>query len=92
MVWPIATLPVKAMRRTFLCLTKASPATGPIPLSTLKTPGGRMSERISPMRRPDSGAWSGVFTTTVFPTISGISEWAVTRRGWLKGVIRATTP
>ena len=54
-VWPVATLPVKATRRMLGCSTRARPTTPPGPVSTVTTPGGTRSAASSPMRKADNG-------------------------------------
>ena len=92
MMRPVSTEPTKPMRSTSGCRTMAEPVSAP-PVTTFTTPGGRMPSHSSAKRRLDSGAWSAPFTTTVLPAASAAAAFsAQKRKGWLKGLILATTP
>ena len=92
MMRPVSTDPTKPMRSTSGCRTMAEPVSPP-PVSTFTTPGGMMSSHSSAKRRLDSGACSEPFTTTVFPAARAAAAFSTqNRKGWLKGLILATTP
>jgi hypothetical protein len=60
--------PVKETASTSGCAAMASPTTGPIPVTRLKTPGGRPTSSMTSARaKALSGATSEGFSTTVQP-------------------------
>ena len=91
---PIGVEPVKATLRTSGCRTSASPATEPLPGSTVKTPSGSpASVKISSSRSVVSGVLSAGLATTVFPHSSaGPSLLHSSVVGKFHGTIAATTP
>ena len=92
MMRPVSTEPTKPMRSTSGCRTMAEPVSPP-PVTTFTTPGGSRPSHSSAKRRLDSGACSEPFTTTVFPAASAAAAFsAQKRKGWLNGLIFATTP
>ena len=68
--WPVATSPVSDTIATSGWHTSAAPACSPSPVTTLSTPGGRMSAVISARRSALSGVSSDGFSTTVLPAAS----------------------
>jgi hypothetical protein len=65
---PVGVEPVKATLRTSGCVTSASPATGPVPVTTFSTPGGSpASVRISARRSVVNGVVSAGLATTGVP-------------------------
>ena len=66
---PARTEPVMATRPGTGCSTRLRPVS-PSPLTTLRTPGGRISPAISASRTVDSGVVSLGLRTTVFPAAS----------------------
>jgi len=70
MIRPTAALPVNAILRTSGCVTIGAPAPGPSPVTTLSTPGGKMSAAISASLIVDSGVSSDGLRTTQFPAAS----------------------
>ncbi len=90
---PVCTEPMKAMRLTRGWRTSASPASAPVPVTMLTTPGGITSWAISARIEADSGLWSDGFSTMVLPAISGAAmREAAKLIGWLNGMMRPTTP
>ena len=90
---PVGVEPVKATLRTSGCVTSASPVTGPVPVTTLNTPSGRISLRISCRRSVVNGVVSAGFATTVLPHSSaGPSLLQSSVVGKFHGTIAATTP
>jgi hypothetical protein len=76
MASPVASLPMKPIRRTAGWRTSARPAAGPRPTTADSTPGGRTSANSSPIRSADSGAVSGGFRITALPATSGAAIFA----------------
>ena len=70
MILPVATSPVSDTIATSGCDTSAAPVFSPSPVTTLSTPGGRMSWVISARRNALSGVSSEGFSTTVLPAAS----------------------
>ena len=61
MILPVEVSPVSETRRTRGLRTSASPSTAPRPVTTLSTPGGRMSAASSARRSVLSGViWAGL--------------------------------
>ncbi len=91
---PTAVEPVKAILSTPVCRSRASPATGPAPVTTLTTPSGTPARWSSPaMWRALSGVSSAGLWTTVLPAARAGASFEPARiSGKLKGVIAATTP
>ena len=94
MVCPVELSPVKEISGTSGCLTRASPASSPKPLTRLNTPSGRpASSKISAHREAESGVNSAGFSTTVLPVASaGASFQDSSMNGVFHGVIRPATP
>ena len=66
-IWrPVAWLPVNATTSTWRFATRAAPASGPKPVTTLTTPAGSSSKHFM-RRRVESGVSSDGLATTVFP-------------------------
>ena len=91
---PVGVEPVKATLRVSGCVISASPARGPVPVTTLRTPGGRpASVRISASRSVVNGVVSAGLATTVLPhTSAGPSLFDSSVVGKFHGTIAATTP
>jgi len=91
---PIAVEPVNATRSTPGCLSSASPATDPVPVTTLTTPSGTPARCSSvAMNSADSGVSSAGLCTTTLPAASAGAIFELDRMsGKLNGVIAATTP
>ena len=91
---PTAVEPVKATLRTPGWRTRASPATGPVPVTTLTAPAGRPPAwSSSARRRVVSGVVSAGLATTVLPaTRAGPSLLASRVVGKFQGTIAPTTP
>ena len=74
MAWlvPVLVSPVSDTIPTSGCLTIASPAGTPSPVTTLNTPGGKISASATSCanRRSVSGVVSAGLITTVFPAAS----------------------
>ncbi len=74
---PAAVEPVNVTMSTSGWRAIASPTTGPVPVTRLKTPGGRpSSSRISASRNALSGATSLGLSTTVHPAASAGATFA----------------
>src|SRR6266545_4358477 len=91
---PTAVEPVKAMRSTRGSLTKASPATVPVPGTTLSTPLGRPASRAT---EASSSAVIGVngegFRTRVLPVArAGATFHTAMMKGKFHGITPAQTP
>ena len=90
---PVAALPMKAIRGMPGCLTSASPTSAPSPVRICTTPGGNSRCRSSPIASADSGVNSDGLRITQLPAASGAASLvAANISGWLKAMIRATTP
>ena len=91
---PVGVEPVKATLRTSGWPTSASPAIGPVPGTTLSTPGGTpAAARISAKRNVVKGVVSAGLATTVLPHSSaGPSLLLSSVVGKFHGTIAATTP
>ena len=50
-VFPVSTSPVREISRTSGCLTSASPTGTPSPVTTLMTPGGRISASVASWKK-----------------------------------------
>ena len=92
--WPVEDSPVKEISGTSGCLTSASPASSPMPLTRLNTPSGRpASSKISAHSEADSGVNSAGLSTTVQPeAMEGASFQDSSMNGVFHGVIRPATP
>src|SRR2546423_15433930 len=66
---PVLVEPVKAILRTSGCVTSASPVSGPLPVTTFTTPGGRSSSSTN--RRVVKGVVSAGVATTGLPLTRG---------------------
>ncbi len=86
--------PVNEMSGTSGCLTRASPACSPSPLTRLNTPcGSPASSKIPAHRLADSGVNSAGFSTTVQPEASeGASFQLSSMNGVFHGVMSPATP
>ena len=91
-VSPVATEPVNAMRLTAGCVTSASLGSAP-PVTMFMTPGGKAAANSSASPKVESEVCGAGFITTQLPVISaGSGRVAANITGWLKAVIRPTTP
>jgi hypothetical protein len=91
--WPTSVEPVKAILSTPGCSASAAPA-APMPVTTLKTPGGKPASIASSARRSgDSGACSAGLSTSVQPEASTGQSFQIARPiGPFHGLIAPTTP
>ena len=90
---PVGTPPVNETMSTPGWATRASPSSGPGPLTALTTPGGSASAMAAATASTAPGQVGGAFTTTVFPASSaGSSLVAEDRHGPVEGQDAATTP
>jgi hypothetical protein len=64
---PLLTEPVSAIMATSGCSASRAPTTGPVPVTTLTAPGGRMSATSSANFSVVSGVCSDGLMTTVLP-------------------------
>src|SRR5690625_959341 len=94
MISPVLDSPVNEIRGTSGCLTNASPADSPNPLTRLNTPWGRpASSKIPAHKEADKGVNSAGFNTTVFPVANaGASFHDSSMNGVFHGVIKPATP
>src|SRR5688500_9810231 len=95
MTWrPVSVAPVNATLSTPGWATSGAPASGPSPVTTLNTPGGKPASWTSAANsRVEAGACSAGLTTTVQPAASaGATFQLMSRTGEFHGVIAATTP
>jgi len=67
---PVSTSPVRETMPTSGCLTRRSPAGTPSPVTTLKTPGGKIPSASSASRSAVSGVHSDGLSTIAFPAAS----------------------
>ncbi len=67
MILPVVTSPVSDTIRTRGWVTREAPACSPSPVTTLKTPGGRMSVASSASFSAVRGVSSEGLSTTVLP-------------------------
>ncbi len=90
--FPVSTEPVKLILRGTGCSVIHAPSSSP-PLTTLSTPGGTTSRRISAVLSVVSGVNGEGLSTSVFPArrAGAIFQKARTR-GKFHGVMAATTP
>ena len=91
---PARSEPVKATLRTPPCATSAAPASGPVPVTTLRAPAGSPhSTAIDATSRRLAEVNSDGFATTTFPAASA---GAAARAAWLMGAFQGrmtpTTP
>ena len=93
-VLPVVVSPVKEISGTSGCLTSASPASSPRPLTRLNTPSGRpASLKICAHSEAESGVNSAGLSTTVLPVASaGASFQDSSMNGVFQGVMRPATP
>ncbi len=93
-VWPVVVSPVKEISGTSGCLTRASPASSPRPLTRLNTPSGRpASLKMVAHSEAESGVNSAGLRTTVLPVArAGASFQDSSMNGVFHGVIRPATP
>src|SRR5688572_17760621 len=94
MRWPVASDPVNATLATSGCSTSGAPTSGPSPVTTLTTPGGKPACSTSFMNSSvDAEVYSDGWMTTVLPAASaGASFHASSSSGEFHGTIAATTP
>ena len=71
MVLPTAVEPVNAIFAMRFELARWDPASFPKPLTTFRTPGGRMDPIISSSTMIDTGVVSAGFRTTALPAAAG---------------------
>src|SRR3954452_18556685 len=91
---PVEVAPVKATLSTPGWATSGAPQSGPKPVRTLTTPGGKpaCSNRAA-NSSVEAGACSAGLTTTVQPAASaGASFHEASSTGEFHGVMAATTP
>mmetsp|Transcript_7110 Transcript_7110/g.18510 ORF Transcript_7110/g.18510 Transcript_7110/m.18510 type:complete len:201 (+) Transcript_7110:682-1284(+) len=83
--FPVAVDPVNDTLRTSRCADRYAPmfsAPSSGPLTTLKTPGGKTSARISPISSIESGVKGEGLRTTVLPsTIAAAHFWSAVKSG-----------
>ena len=86
--------PVSDTMSTRGCATSASPTSGPVPLTRLKTPFGSPASRASSAKMNElSGAISLPLSTTVHPAaIAAPAFMTIIKRGTFQGVMAPTTP
>ncbi|MCY1521839.1 hypothetical protein D9M68_566710 [compost metagenome] len=90
---PVVVSPVKAILAMRLLEASGLPASRPKPVTTLITPGGRMSPISSISSRMPSGVCSAGLSTTQLPAASaGASFQAAISMGKFHGMIWPTTP
>jgi hypothetical protein len=91
---PVRVEPVKEIARTSGCVQSASPASAPMPWTTLKTPGGTPASSASaPSRSAVSGESSLIFSTAVLPKArQGAVFQVAVMNGTFHGETRAQTP
>ena len=90
---PVVVSPVKAILAMRLLEASGLPASRPKPVTTLSTPGGRMSATSSASSMMPSGVCSAGLSTTQLPAASaGASFHAAIRMGKFHGMICPTTP
>ncbi len=90
---PVVVSPVKATLAMRLFWASGLPASTPKPLTTLRTPGGRMSPIRSISTMMPIGVCSAGFSTTQFPAArAGASFHDAIRIGKFHGMIWPTTP
>lgn len=94
MIWPVRDSPVKEMSGTSGCLTSASLALSPKPLTRLNTPSGSpASSKIPGQSCADSGVNSAGLRTTLLPVaIDGASFHDSSMNGVFHGVMSPATP
>ncbi len=89
---PVATEPVNEILRTAGCDVIHAPSSS-LPDTTLRTPAGSASRRISPSFSVESGVYGDGFNTMVFPASSaGAIFQTPSSTGKFQGVIAPTTP
>ena len=91
---PTAVEPVNATLSTPGCSASGAPQSGPKPVTTLNTPGGKPASSTSLANSSvEAGACSAGLTTNVQPAASaGASFHDINRIGEFQGVIAPTTP
>src|ERR1700738_3948565 len=91
---PVADEPVNAILSTPGCDASAAPVSGPHPVTTLITPGGKpASVNNFANASVDAGVWSLGLTTNVQPAANPAASFQVnSRSGEFHGVIAPTTP
>ncbi len=94
-IWrPVWVEPVKEILATPGWVTKASPASGPVPVTMFRTPGGKPASMASwPRKRALSEEHSEGLSTTVQPAASaGATFQAAIMNGTFQGAMAPTTP
>ena len=91
---PVAVEPVKEIARTSGCWQSGSPASTPVPCTTLSTPAGMpASSASSPRRAAESGDSSLILSTAVLPKASaGATFQVAVMKGTFQGEMSAHTP
>ena len=92
---PVALPPVKATLATFGWVTSGSPTTGPYPVTTLTTPGGRPDSAMTSFMNSSSEAdvnSEGLMTTVQPAASAGASFQVASISGEFQGVMKAHTP
>src|ERR1700722_17439493 len=91
---PVVVDPVNAILSTPGCEASAAPVSGPQPVTTLMTPGGKPASANSFANASvDVGVWSLGLTTNVQPAASPAANFQVnSSSGEFQGVIAPTTP
>src|SRR6187455_1948330 len=91
---PVASDPVNATLATSGCSTSGAPTSGPKPVTTLTTPGGKPACSTSRMNSSTlADVNSDGLMTTVLPAASaGASFHEVSSSGEFQGTIAAMTP
>ena len=94
MTCPVVVSPVNEISGTSGCVTRAAPASSPIPCTMLNTPSGTpASVMISGSRLADSGDHSAGLRTTVHPAARlGASFQVSSMNGVFHGVISPAGP
>ena len=91
--FPMSSEPVKAITGTSGCSTNGSPTSGPYPVTTFTTPGGKWPQATSTIFNVDREVNSEGLITTVFPAArAGAIFQARSNNGKFQGTIQATTP
>src|SRR6187455_372338 len=91
---PVRSEPVNATFATSGCSTSGAPTSGPKPVTTLTTPGGKPASSTSFMNSSaEADVNSDGLITTVLPAASaGASFHVVSSSGEFHGTMAATTP
>src|SRR5215510_9851003 len=91
---PVASDPVNATFATSGCSTSGAPTSGPKPVTTLTTPGGKPAASTSFMNSSTEAEVNsdGLITTVLPAANAGASFHVVNRSGEFQGTIAAMTP